>query len=359
MEKETEHSFFDALSWHDPLSGKPLIPVIVARTPAGVPVCGALRIEGTEFGYPIVDCVARLTPELAHKHRSWLKQFSLQPPPLPSPNSEAFQAEDTVDSFGWQWTWNCSMRSEADLRMRVADKFNVTPAFFKERIVVDAGAGAGDQSRYLLRQEAKVVSVDLSSAIDVVAGKLRMEPNWVGVQGDIMRLPFAEDQFDVVYCEGVIQHTADSVKTVKELRRILKPGGHILAAHYIQQPVTTLLGKLKRKVTSGYYNFLRSRLSRMERFKLLFVTGLIAALNYIPLLGYVLRKTGTVLYYALMPDFKTTWTNTYDYYGAHTYQRFISLEEFCGYFKDAGNIELVYAKAGNVLARKIAKEGPQ
>ena len=92
----------------------------------------------------------------------------------------------------------------------------------------------------------------------------------------------------------------------------------------------------------------------MERFNLLFVTGFISALNYVPVLGFLLRKTGTVLYYDVMPDFKTTWTNTFDYYGNHTYQRFITPEEFDQYFHDAGGMEIVYSGGGNVVAKKIA-----
>jgi hypothetical protein len=98
---------------------------------------------------------------------------------------------------------------------------------------------------------------------------------------------------------------------------------------------------------------IRKRLSQTERFKLLFITGLIAALNNVPLIGYFLRKSGTVLYYELMPDFKTTWTNTFDYYGNHTYQRFLTPEEFAAYFIEAGNMELVYFGKGNIVAKKV------
>jgi SAM-dependent methyltransferase len=343
---------FDTLLWCDPVSGAPLEPIVSARTPAGVPISGAMRIHGTGIGYPIVDCVARLTPELAGKHRDWLRMYSLNPPTTPGDKS-AFQQTTTVDSFGWQWTWNSMMRTEDDLRMRIMDKFNVGPTMFANRLIIDAGAGAGDQSRYMSSLGAAVISVDLSSAIDVVARKLRMNPNWVGVQADLMSLPFVAEQFDVVYCEGVIQHTQDSIRTVRELCRVLRPNGHILAAHYVREPVKTIREKIKRRVTTGYYNFLRNRLGSMERFRLLFVTGLIAALNYVPLVGFLLRKTGTALYYDLMPDFKTTWTNTFDYYGNHAYQRFITPEEFYGYFQHAGGMELVYKQAGNVVARKL------
>ena len=343
---------FDRIVWRDPLSGAALEPIVAARTPAGVPVCGALRVQGTSFGYPIVDCVVRLTPELAARHKGWLEAFGLQPPP-----GGDFQPESTVDSFGWQWTWNSNMRSEADLQWRVADRFGVPLSDFQGRIALDAGAGAGDQSGYLLAHGADVVSIDLSSAIDVVARKLRMNGNWVGVQGDVTLLPFASDQFDIVYCEGVIQHTRDSVATVRELCRVAKPAGRILAAHYVRPAARGPLRRAVRKVRLGYYEFLRRRLSRMERFKLLFASGVFAMLAYVPLLGRFVRWSGTALYYDLMPEFKTTWTNTYDFYGGHAYQRIVLPEEFWSYFERAGGVELLRRGFGIVVAAKDARTG--
>ncbi len=349
---DDKHCLFDTLHWRDPICGALLEPIVSSRTPAGVPISGAMRIQGTDSGYPIVDCIVRLTPELAEKHRDWLRIYSLKPPAARGEES-IFQQPTTVDSFGWQWTWNSMMRSEDDLRMRVVDKFNVGPTMFANRLVIDAGAGAGDQSHYMISLGAAVVSADLSSAIDVVARKLRMNPNWVGIQTDIMSLPFRGEQFDIVYCEGVIQHTQNSIRTVRELCRVLKTDGFILASHYVRKPANTIIGRIKRRITTGYYNYLRTRLSRKERFSLLFVTGVIAALNYVPIVGFLLRRTGTVLYYSLMPDFKTTWTNTFDYYGNHAYQRFVTPEDFYSYFENAGGMELVYKQAGNIVARKL------
>ena len=101
---------FDLVALRDPVSGLPLEPLISARTPAGVPVCGALRVSNTASGYPIVDCIARLTPELARKHARWLEPFGLTPAGGSAAAADAFQTESTVDSFGWQWTWNSAMR---------------------------------------------------------------------------------------------------------------------------------------------------------------------------------------------------------------------------------------------------------
>jgi SAM-dependent methyltransferase len=339
---------FDRISWRDPVTGAPLEPIVLARTPAGVPVCGALRVKDTSIGYPIVDCVVRLTPETANRHRDWLAALGLEPP-----SGGDLQPEATVESFGWQWTWNSNMRSEDDLNWRVAGRFDISPDDFRGRVTLDAGAGAGDQSAYLLRHGADVVSIDLSAAIDVVAGKLRMHSNWVGVQGDITALPFASDQFDVVYCEGVIQHTRDSVATVRELCRVVRPSGRVLACHYIRPAPRGFVRRVVRKVRLGYYELLRRRLSRMERFKLLFLCGVFAALAYVPLLGRLVRWSGTALYYDLMADFKTTWTNTYDFYGTHAYQRIILPEEFWSYFDNATGVETLRRGPGWVVAAKV------
>jgi ubiquinone/menaquinone biosynthesis C-methylase UbiE len=341
------------IRWQDPLSGLLLEPIISARTPAGVPISGALRIAGTSSGYPIVDCVVRLTPELAKKYSEWLSLLSLTPPKEQNMEKSQFQTEATVDSFGWQWTWNENMRTARDLQMRVADNFQFKPADFKSKVVLDAGSGAGDQSGYLLQQGAMVLSADLSSSIEVVARKLRMNSGWVGVQCDVTAFPIENDQFDIVYCEGVIQHTQDSKKTVDELCRVTKRGGKILARHYVRPEANTALRKLRRKITLGYYNCLRKRLSRLDRFKLLFVTGIFATLNYLPLIGGLLRISGTALYYKLQPDFKTTWTNTFDYYGNHEFQRFITSEEFWDYFEKRDDIELILKDVGTVVAMKV------
>jgi len=341
-----DNILFDRICWRDPLSGLPLEPIVSARTPAGVPICGALRIAGTNSGYPIVDSVVRVTPELAERHREWLTPLDLVPPAPSSREEVGFQSESTVSSFGFQWTWNSAMRSEEDLRWRVARRFQLEPDEFAGKVVLDAGAGAGDQSRWLLRQGAQVISIDLSSAIDVVAHKLRLEPGWVGVQGDITALPFTENQFDMVYCEGVIQHTRDSALTVKELCRVLKSGGTILATHYDKSK--RLLGSMKL----AYIMALRKRLSRYERYKLLLLTGNLAALSYVPLLGKLLRLSGMAQHYDLMSDFKTSWTNTFDLYGNHAYQRYINAEEFWEYFQAAGNLERVYSNGALVVARK-------
>jgi SAM-dependent methyltransferase len=334
---------FDRLVLCDPIGGRRLEPIVAARTPAGVPISGALRVEGTSTGYPIIDSIARLTPELANRHARWLEPFGLQPPAL---EGGSFQPEETVDSFGFQWNWNANMRSEADLQWRVASRFGVDGTLFERKLVLDAGAGAGDQTAWIHRHGASVVSIDLSSAIEVVAAKMRLHPEWVGIQGDITRPPFGAATFDVIYCEGVIQHTRDSIATVRELLRALRAGGTILATHYIAP--MRFRGRLRKR----YSDALRNRTSRMPRYPLLLLTGFLAAAAYVPGLRWLVRRSGTAQYSDVMPEFKTTWTNTYDWYGTHAFQRLIPTETFWRYFEDAAGVEVLFRAPGVIRVRK-------
>jgi SAM-dependent methyltransferase len=45
------------------------------------------------------------------------------------------------------------------------------------------------------------------------------------VKMDIHQIPFLENQFDAVLCNHVLEHVNDDIKAMKELHRVMKPGG--------------------------------------------------------------------------------------------------------------------------------------
>jgi ubiquinone/menaquinone biosynthesis C-methylase UbiE len=47
--------------------------------------------------------------------------------------------------------------------------------------------------------------------------------------GDIHALPFADNTFDVVHVHQVLQHIANPVQGLREMRRVTKPGGIVAA----------------------------------------------------------------------------------------------------------------------------------
>ena len=46
------------------------------------------------------------------------------------------------------------------------------------------------------------------------------------VKADICNLPFADNSYDVILCNHVLEHIPDDTKAVQELYRVLKPGGY-------------------------------------------------------------------------------------------------------------------------------------
>ena len=163
-----------------------------------------------------------------------------------------------------------------------------------------------------------------------------------GVQADITALPFQSSQFDVVYCEGVIQHTRDSPGTVRELVRVTREGGRILATHYVRTPPTTLAHKARRRLTSAYYEFLRRRLGGLDRYALLLATGNLPHSATCHFSDACWTRTGTALRYELMPDSRPV-DEHIRYYGQHSFQRFATPEEFFRYFEALGNVDLTSA----------------
>ncbi len=47
----------------------------------------------------------------------------------------------------------------------------------------------------------------------------------VDVKADLLDLPFADDSYDVIFCNHVLEHIVDDRKAMSELYRVLKPGG--------------------------------------------------------------------------------------------------------------------------------------
>ena len=94
--------------------------------------------------------------------------------------------------------------------------------------LLDFGCGPGSITADLanhLGQGGYVVGIDDSAdAIDVAArrhqsGRVRFEV------ASVYGLPFADGTFDVAYGHQVLQHLADPVQALREIKRVLRPGG--------------------------------------------------------------------------------------------------------------------------------------
>ena len=109
--------------------------------------------------------------------------------------------------------------------------------------VLDLGCGAGHVSFHVAPLVAEVVAYDLSQQmLDVVAvaATERGLGNIVTECGAAERLPFADASFDFVFSRYSAHHWSDLGLALREVRRVLKPGG-VVAFIDVMSPGSPLL----------------------------------------------------------------------------------------------------------------------
>ncbi|SFE02434.1 Methyltransferase domain-containing protein [Phytobacter palmae] len=110
---------------------------------------------------------------------------------------------------------------------RLAERLSAFP----EARVLDLGCGAGHASFVAAGQVAQVTAYDLSSQmLDVVAkaAKERGLDNVTTCQGYAEILPFDDSSFDVVISRYSAHHWHDVGQALREVKRVLKPGGRVI-----------------------------------------------------------------------------------------------------------------------------------
>jgi SAM-dependent methyltransferase len=97
-------------------------------------------------------------------------------------------------------------------------------------LILDCGCGYGFTLRMLAElTEALLVGVDGDAIrIDQARHDLRRFPQVTTMLADAVDLPFADATFDHAVCSEVLEHVVDDVRVVRELARVLKPGGTLV-----------------------------------------------------------------------------------------------------------------------------------
>ena len=103
--------------------------------------------------------------------------------------------------------------------------------------ICDLGCGPGQIARYLHRQGIKTLGVDLSPKM--VAEAQRLNPEIHFHQGDMLSLPDAENSWGGIAAFYCIIHIprAQVVDALREMRRVLNPGGMLLVTFHIGEEI--------------------------------------------------------------------------------------------------------------------------
>lgn len=180
---------------------------------------GALISKATGHSYPIVRGIPRFV----------------------SPSGYA-------DSFGLQWNRFREVQVDStahtqDSRRRFLDETGWSRMDLNGHLVLDAGSGAGRFAEIAADLGARVVALDMSSAVEAAKKTLERYPNAEVVQASLLDPPFRPGTFDDAYCIGVVQHTPNPRAAIRTVLGMVRPGGRFAFTIYARRPWTKLNAK--------------------------------------------------------------------------------------------------------------------
>jgi len=174
-------------------------------------------------------------------------------------------AEQTATSFNDKWHRNRQLAFSQTLdatsdiqqwiltRNGLGDVGGLEEWLAGRRRILDAGCGNGRITALLRRSapaETQIVGIDLTAA-DVAAENLAGQPNVLFETRDLLGDLSGLGEFDLIYSQEVLHHTADPAQAFHNLTELLAPGGEIAIYVY----------KLKPPVREFTDDFVRERIS--------------------------------------------------------------------------------------------------
>lgn len=154
----------------------------------------------------------------------------------------AYDFMNTAMTFGLHRRWRDkalkasmeSLRMASSIRKKSAAAKNGNPGGDDDSInILDVATGTGDVAFRLheMLPSAKITGIDLSEGmLDVARKKLATLPSadrelMAFGKGDCLRLPFAEEQFDLITVAYGMRNFENLLQGLKEMRRVLRKGG--------------------------------------------------------------------------------------------------------------------------------------
>jgi SAM-dependent methyltransferase len=177
--------------------------------------------------FPIIRGVPRFLPEeLRHELPKYYPEFA-------DSNSNAVRFENfakstksninssTSSRFGYEWNYF----SDYDCNNFESFTAPLSKDFFKGKIGLDVGCGAGRHSKAASAIGAEMVSIDLSTAVDAAYRNNAKNDCVHVVQADIYNLPIKDNSFDFIFSIGVLHHLPDPQLGYRALIPLLIDGG--------------------------------------------------------------------------------------------------------------------------------------
>ena len=152
---------------------------------------------------------------------------------------------NTVSDQNYLKTQQYRTGDNLDVRIQLHQRFSTNPTIYFEWMfdqlklqagmkVMEIGCGTGEFWRtnfQRLPADLNLTLLDLSTGMATTArSAVNQDARFSFAAADAQNLPFNIDHFDAVFANYMLYHVPDIGKAVKELRRVLAPGGWLCAA---------------------------------------------------------------------------------------------------------------------------------
>jgi SAM-dependent methyltransferase len=146
----------------------------------------------------------------------------------------------------WEENWEAA-HFESSVRFCLVDPLReLFEKYLKPAsLVLEGGCGMGHYMAYYAARGHRMVGLDFArEALNILHIR---QPHLSLCGGDVSRLPFADDTFDMYYSGGVVEHFEGGAESsLLEARRVLKDDGTLLISVPYQSPLRTLLAPFKK-----------------------------------------------------------------------------------------------------------------
>jgi len=230
--------------------------------------------------------------------------------------------EKTASSFGFEWTKFNDVFAEYEKNF-LEYIAPIDRDFFKGKLVLDAGCGAGRHTVFAANYGADVHAFDLSdAAVSAAQDNTTYLAKTRVFQADMYTLPVAwPNTYDYLFCIGVLHHLPDPQEGFNRLVALVKEGGSISIWVY---------GRKDNELAIKLYEPIRKITKRIPH-KVLYFLSLFPAL-----LMETMNRLGVKAFshYAQFP-FRTKWNDVFDVFSAPS-ARYYDLAEIEKWFEQAG-----------------------
>ena len=301
------------------------------------------RVAHFERLAPMLRCL-RCKCELALQNYGFQCRVCSSVFPITNGVLRFVESQGYAENFGFEWGKYSRTQLDNEIsnlsERQFLESTGFSPAELKGKWVLDIGCGMGRFAEVASRWGANVVGIDLSLAADVAARNLSARENvWI-CQASVLNLPFLEQSFDYIYSIGVLHHTPNCEQAVKELPRLLKPGGRLAVWLYSSYNPWYRMSDVYRKVTR--------RMPQKLLYKLCYgaipLYGMHQVLRKVPFVG---KPTSSLIAWVLPMSFNKDpeWRrlDTFDWYSPW-YQSKHSYEEAFRWFESCGMEDLHVAE---------------